>query len=73
MFLPRPDPYGGGTRMQPGQARREEVILAALLRSWPQQAQDVVRILQPEAFTDPARREVFPLLQAMLQAGRPAD
>jgi replicative DNA helicase len=57
----------------PGQARREELVLAALMRSWPQQAAEIIRIVQPEAFADPFRREVFRLLDAMLQAGHPVD
>ena len=55
------------------QVRREELVLAALIRQWPEQALEIARILRPEAFADPFRRAVFVLLRAMRQAGRAID
>jgi replicative DNA helicase len=57
----------------PGQARREELVLAALVRQWPEQAREILQILRPEAFRDEYRREVFRVLSAMHQAARPVD
>ena len=57
----------------PGQAGREELVLAALLRQWPEQAREILQILRPEAFRDEYRREVFRVLSAMHQATRPVD
>jgi hypothetical protein len=34
----------------PGQARREDLVLAALVRQWPKQAREILQILRPEAF-----------------------
>jgi DnaB helicase-like protein len=54
-------------------ARREELVLAALLRLGRTAARALAERLPASVFSDPYRRVVFETIAAMRQAGRPVD
>jgi hypothetical protein len=54
-------------------ARREEAVLAGLLRQDPERNADILRALPAGAFANPHRREVYQVASAMYQAGKPVD
>jgi len=55
------------------QARREELVLAALMHLNPEEAAEILRALGRPAITDPYRREVLEVLSGMVRNGRPID
>jgi hypothetical protein len=57
----------------PERVRREEVVLAGLLRQNPERNADIVRILPAEAFGNPHRQEIYQVARAMYLSGKPVD
>jgi replicative DNA helicase len=55
------------------QARREELVLAALAHLKPADAEEIRWVMRPEAITDPYRRAVLEVVSDMACDGRPID
>jgi hypothetical protein len=59
--------------VSPERTRREETVLAGLLQQAPQRNTHILRVLPAEAIAGPHRSQIYQVLSAMHQAGKPVD